>query len=129
MSSQSLFYWQTTTKLDERTIRYDKLIIKCHKRIGYLVKTLFRILFINPKRNIFLQKSEINKFLQWTRQVGCRLIASCGNLRKPICASTDIRHYRRSLDNILYIVLKQFYRFFVKSSIYRKDIVPQSIIK
>ena len=44
-------------------VRYkdDQLIIKCHKRISYLVEALFRILFISPERNIFRQKSEINK--------------------------------------------------------------------
>ena len=124
MGVQSLFYWQTTIKFDERTIRNNKLIVECHKRIGYLIEALFCILFINPERNIFFQESEIDEFLQWTRQIGCRFVASCGNLGKPVCTGTDIRHYRRSLDNILHIILKEFYRLLVKCSIHRKDIVP-----
>ena len=105
------------------------MIVECHKRIGNFIEALFRILFINTEWDVFLQKSKIDKFLQWTRQIGRRFIASCSNLGKTVCASTYIRHDRRSLDNILDIILKQFYRLLIKSSIYRKDIAPQGIIK
>lgn len=81
------------------------------------------------KTIVFIIKTEINKFLQWTRQISCRFIASCSNFGKTVCTSTDIRHYCRSLDNILNIILKQFYRLLIKSPIYRKDIMPHGIIK